>query len=273
MQKKQEGVWPGLLSITIFRVLKISSVLIMTAMLSARNIPNGKRSRFLYDKIFFTLFLHTHPYPPFIPENASRLIVGTLPPPRFTTGELLQGDVDFCYGSRDGQLWIILDRIFNLGLKFENTEEAIEQRKDFLIKRGIGICDMVASGKRKVINASDTGLQDVQLRNLIRILQDHPTVHTLLFTGGNSKNGPEYFFRRLLRKYNLSLKLLRNKIPRLHSFELPDSGRLIKTVSLTAPSGSANRAVGSMKKYKEMKAANPDFTVINFRFLQYEPFF
>ncbi|MDX1604525.1 MAG: uracil-DNA glycosylase family protein, partial [Salinimicrobium sediminis] len=70
------------------------------------------------------LFHHQHPYEPFIPENATRLIVGTLPPPRFTTGELKEGDVDFCYGSRDGMLWQIIDRIFGLDLKFENTAEA-----------------------------------------------------------------------------------------------------------------------------------------------------
>ncbi|TDI73724.1 MAG: uracil-DNA glycosylase family protein, partial [Bacteroidetes bacterium] len=65
------------------------------------------------------MFLHSHPYSPFIPENATKLIVGTLPPPRFTTGDLKVGDVDFCYGSRDGYLWPILDRIFGLDLLFE----------------------------------------------------------------------------------------------------------------------------------------------------------
>ena len=34
------------------------------------------------------LFYHTHPFKPFIPENATKLIVGTLPPPRFTNGTL-----------------------------------------------------------------------------------------------------------------------------------------------------------------------------------------
>ncbi|MFT6127620.1 MAG: hypothetical protein ACJAVA_002111, partial [Flavobacteriaceae bacterium] len=74
------------------------------------------------------MFLHTHPYPPFIPENATKLIVGTLPPPRFTTNELKPNDVHFCYGSRDGQLWPILDRIFTIGLVYENTDVAISQR-------------------------------------------------------------------------------------------------------------------------------------------------
>ena len=77
------------------------------------------------------MFHHSHPYPPFIPNNATKLIVGTLPPPRFTTGDLKVGDVHFCYGSRDGQLWPILDRIFKLNLLFETSEEAIKQRKEF----------------------------------------------------------------------------------------------------------------------------------------------
>ena len=45
------------------------------------------------------MFLHKHPYPPFINQDTTKLIVGTLPPPRFSTRQLLEKDVDFCYGS------------------------------------------------------------------------------------------------------------------------------------------------------------------------------
>ncbi len=218
-------------------------------------------------------FLHTHPYGYFIPENATKLIVGTLPPPRFTSRHLKEGDVDFCYGSRDGLLWIVLNRIFDLGLKFETTEEAVEQRKEFLRSRGIGICDMVESSRREKIDASDLGMQQVELRNMTEILKEHPNVDTLLFTGGNSKNGPEYFFRRHLREIDgdIRLKVVSNDVPRIHQFVL--DGRLIKTVSLTAPSGSANRAIGSMELYKHLKKKNPDFNTIDFRVLQYKEFF
>jgi G:T/U-mismatch repair DNA glycosylase len=219
------------------------------------------------------LFDHIHPYPPFIPDSATKLIVGTLPPPRFTTGELKEGDVDFCYGSRDGQLWTILDQIFDLNLRFETSDKAIEQRKRFLRDRRIGICDMVASAKREELNASDLGIRDAELRNLIRVLQEHPKIDTLLFTGGNSKNGPEYFFRRHLKKYGIKLNRISNDVPRIHKFQVPEDGRTVKTVSLTAPSGSANRAVGGMDFYKKMKEKNPDFTAIDFRVIQYEPHF
>lgn len=219
------------------------------------------------------MFLHSHPYPPFIPENATKLIVGTLPPPRFTTRELKEGDVDFCYGSRDGQLWRILDSIFDLNLKYESTEAAVLQRKQFLTERGIGICDVVESARRKKVDASDFGMLEVELRDLINILQNHPKIDTLLFTGGNSKNGPEYFFRKVLKRYNIPYELVSDTVPRIHQFRLPDASRLIKTVSLTAPSGAANRAVGSLAEYKKMKDESPELTTVDFRIRQYKPYF
>jgi hypothetical protein len=49
--------------------------------------------------------------------------------------------------------------------------------------------------------------------------------------------------------------------------------RIIKTVSLTAPSGAANRAVGSMDLFKKLKNENPDFNTLDFRVMQYRAFF
>ncbi|RTE52603.1 uracil-DNA glycosylase family protein [Arenibacter aquaticus] len=236
-----------------------------------------------------TVFHHIHPYEPFLFREATKCIVGTLPPPRFTTGELKDGDVDFCYGSRDGQLWPILDRIFGLNLSFETTEKAIKQRTDFLRQRRIGICDIVKSAQRSKIDASDPGLEHIVMRNMFAYLYEYSSIDTLLFTGGNSKNGPEYLFRKYLRQFNLNLKVVNSQVPRVHYFTLPspgliygpgnqDSGyyleeRNIKTVSLTAPSGAANRAVGSLEDYKKMKKQNPEINTIDYRVLQYKKYF
>ncbi len=218
-----------------------------------------------------SVFKHTHPYPPFNIENATKLIVGTLPPPRFTEGTLKTGDVNFCYGSIDGQLWPILNKIFNLNLTFETTEQAIQERKDFLISRNIGVCDIVASSERIKIDASDIGMTNVTLRDIFGYLSKSPKVETLLFTGGNSKNGPEYFFRKACKEQDVKLKVVSSEVPRVHQFQW--QGRTIKTVSLTAPSGAANRAVGSLALYKQLKKENPHFNTIDFRVLQYTPFF
>ncbi len=217
------------------------------------------------------MFLHTHPYPPFIPKGTTKLIVGTLPPPRFTTGMLNDRDVDFCYGSSNGLLWPILDRIFNLNLVYENSEKAITQRRDFLIERTIGVCDIVGACKRQKMDASDLGMQEAELRDLIATLKKYSTIKTLIFTGGNSKNGPEYFFRKQLKAYGISLEVVSNEVPRIHQFLIDN--RTIKTVSLTAPSGAANRSIGGMDRYKLAKQKNTAYSTLDFRAEQYAPYF
>ncbi|WP_158844502.1 uracil-DNA glycosylase family protein [Algibacter sp. L1A34] len=225
------------------------------------------------------MFKHRHPYQPFIKEDTTKLIVGTLPPPRFSTGDLLEKDVDFCYGSYYNSLWLFLDKIHDLGLRFDNSEEAIAERKQFLIAHKIGVCDIVGSCERDKIDASDLGMKNIKLRDVIGYLKEFPNINTLLFTGGNSENGPEYFFRKHIKDYSLKLELVSNEVPRIHKFEMPvellrdDAKRIIKTVSLTSSSGSANRAIGSMALYKQLKQSDPNFNTFDFRVIQYREFF
>ena len=58
----------------------------------------------------------------------------------------------------------------------------------------------------------------------------------------------------------------------MHEFKI-DTTRKLKVVSLTAPSGAANRAVGSTPQYKLLKQENPKFNTFDFRVLQYKEFF
>ncbi len=217
------------------------------------------------------LFSHIHPYEIFIPEGAVKLIVGTLPPPRFSGGRLKVRDVDFCYGSCDGMLWPVLSEIFQLGLRYDNSPAAVQQRQDFLVREKIGICDIVQSCRRSKIDASDFGMTEIRLRNIVQQLQLHPAVKTLIFTGGNSRNGPEYLFRRHLKIYGLKLYQLSPITPRVHQFIL--SGKVYTTISLTSPSNAANRAVGSSPLYKKSKEENPGYTTFEFRVEQYRKVF
>ncbi|WP_345164029.1 uracil-DNA glycosylase family protein [Algibacter aquimarinus] len=225
------------------------------------------------------MFKHTHPYKPFIKEDTTKLIVGTLPPPRFSMGELLEKDVDFCYGSYYNSLWLFIDKIYKLNLRYDNSKKAIEERKAFLIKHKIGVCDIVESAERDKIDASDLGMKNIKLRDVIDYLKQYPKINTLLFTGGNSKNGPEYFFRKHLKDYNLKLELVSNEVPRIHEFLLPvevsshKKIRRIKTVSLTSGSGSANISISRVPIYKKLRAEKPDFNTFDFRVMQYSKFF
>lgn len=224
------------------------------------------------------MFKHKHPYKPFIKNDTTKLIVGTLPPPRFSTGELLEKDVNFCYGSYYNSLWLFIDKIHNLDLRYDNSTEAIEERKAFLIKNKIGVCDIVESAEREKIDASDLGMKSIKLRDVVGYLNQYPNIDTLLFTGGNSKNGPEYFFRKHLKDYGLKLELINNEVPRIHQFTIchtersRSATRTIKTVSLTSDSGAANISISRMPLYKHLKAKKPKFNTFDFRVMQYSEF-
>lgn len=179
--------------------------------------------------------------------------------------------MDFCYGSCDGYLWRVLDEVFGLGLLYENSKRAISQRKKFLRAKKIGICDIVESCKREKVNALDSGMSDIVLRDIVGKLGKYTNIDTLVFMGGNSKNSPEYFFRTQLKLHNLKLTCKDSKTPKKHEFTLKN--RVIKTISLTSPSGSANRSIGANPLYKTKKAQNPKYSTFDFRVEQYSKVF
>lgn len=217
------------------------------------------------------MFIHLHPYPPFIPENTSKLIVGTLPPPRFSIGELFKEDVNFCYGSKYGLLWPILDEIFKLDLLYENSSAAVEQRKNFLKKNNIGICDIVESCERQKIDASDLGMNQLVTRNLIGVLQGHSSIEILLLMGGMSVNGPGYLLKKQLQSHQIPFKM--HSEDAFKSIEFNLKQRRVKAYVLISPSSAANRAIGKFSAYRQRKSQNPDYTVLDFRIEQYRKVF
>lgn len=168
-------------------------------------------------------------------------------------------------------MWPVLDAIFHLALRYDQSMEAVSQRQAFLHRNRLGICDIVESCRREKIDASDLGMQEITMRDLIEQIHLHPTIETLIFTGGNSKNGPEYLFRRQLRRHGLHLHCVTRETPRQHRFSY--AGKVITTISLTSPSNAANRAIGSSQLYKLRKKEDPAFTTFDFRVEQYKKVF
>jgi G:T/U-mismatch repair DNA glycosylase len=168
-------------------------------------------------------------------------------------------------------LWPVLDEIFHLALRYDNSQEAVKERQDFLTREKLGICDIVESCRRSKIDASDLGMTEIRLRNIIQQLQLHPTIETLIFTGGNTKNGPEYLLRRQLKAYDLKLYPVSSDVPRVHQFTLLK--RVYTTISLTSPSNAANRAIGSNILYQQRKRADASYTTFDFRVDQYSKVF
>jgi len=125
-----------------------------------------------------------HPFLPFVPDTATKLILGSIPPARFCHEELelYCDDVPFFYGSRDNAFWSLLEHIFQAKLPRKNTEESVRARMNLLESKGFGITDIIASCVHQNDSASDDDLKDIEYQDLASLLSEKPQIDTLIYT-------------------------------------------------------------------------------------------
>lgn len=130
-----------------------------------------------------------HPYKPFIPQEATKLIIGTMPPYRFCIEpkELNESDVNFYYGSNDNHFWKLMEVVTGVKLEYKNTEEAVNQRKALLSKLKIGITDIVEQCIHENGSPEDTSLKDITPKPLKELLLENPKIDTLIYTNKTGK--------------------------------------------------------------------------------------
>ncbi len=139
----------------------------------------------------------THPYEPFIPAGATKLIIGTIPPPRFCKDPqvLEQDDVNFYYGSKDNYFWEILSEVFKEELDYANTQKAIDQRKKLLEIQKVGITDIIAHCEHKKDSASDKDIEYPSHKDLKKLLEENPQINCLIYTSEFVKKQVNDYFK------------------------------------------------------------------------------
>ncbi|SSY80915.1 uracil-DNA glycosylase family protein [Alysiella crassa] len=123
----------------------------------------------------------THPLPPFLPENAKILILGSFPPPKH------RWKMDFYYPNFNNDMWRVFGLVF-FGDKdyfVDLANKTFHERKirDFLHQKGIAIYDTAYRVKRLQGNASDKFLQIVEAVDLTKLLAQIPYCQTIITTG------------------------------------------------------------------------------------------
>ncbi|ULJ60986.1 uracil-DNA glycosylase family protein [Wielerella bovis] len=123
----------------------------------------------------------THPLPPFLPENAKILMLGSFPPPQ------IRWKMNFYYPNFNNDMWRIFGLVF-----FDNKDHFIDtqnktfheqQIRNFLHQKGIAIYDTAYRVKRLQGNASDKFLQIVEPVDLAKLLAQIPHCQTIITTG------------------------------------------------------------------------------------------
>lgn len=125
--------------------------------------------------------LETHPFPPYIPEKARILIMGTFPP------QPKRWAMNFYYPNRTNDFWFMMGLIF-FGDKDalydrDNKEFRLDKIKGLLNEKGIALNDTGFRIRRLAGNASDKFLEIVEPVNLQGLLDRMPLCHTLATTG------------------------------------------------------------------------------------------
>ncbi|MBF7682168.1 uracil-DNA glycosylase family protein [Acinetobacter sp. B5B] len=125
--------------------------------------------------------IETHPLSPFLPSKTKVLLLGSFPPPKN------KWKMDFYYPNYQNDMWRIMGIIFfnekNYFLDLAHKQFKLEQIKEFLITKEIGIFDTAYKVIRKKHNASDLHLHIVEPTNLIELLKKIPDCHTIMTTG------------------------------------------------------------------------------------------
>ena len=194
-----------------------------------------------------------HPYNDYssIPKGTRLLIIGTAPPKRFSNPRPDNwrpppGDVDFYYGSKDNELWeVILPKLYPELLP-AGKELTVDQRRAFVKKKGFWMHDICQEYTRGRNSALDKDLIVSTRADLRRILEEHPTINTLVFAGGLAEklSGKQMEEQKLLEQYHFGAGGVSSKpMPRRRTLSIAvgQGERNIHTLTVPSPSPMSRR--------------------------------
>lgn len=125
--------------------------------------------------------IESHPWQPFVPENARILIMGTFPP------QPKRWSMNFYYPNRTNDFWPMMALIFFGDCKALNAPDGksfnLDAIKALLLDKGIALSDTGSRIRRLAGNASDKYLEIVEPVNLNALLERMPLCTDIATTG------------------------------------------------------------------------------------------
>ena len=100
----------------------------------------------------------THPFEPVYDENSRILILGSFPSVRSRSD-------GFYYGHPKNRFWRLMSALYG-----EESLQTTEEKRDFLLKHGIALWDIIASCE--IENSSDSSIRNAVPNDLNLILQN-----------------------------------------------------------------------------------------------------
>lgn len=125
--------------------------------------------------------IEEHPLEPFLPSNATLLMLGSFPPQK------KRWSMDFFYPNLQNDMWRIFGYLF-----FKDKEHFLFPNKkafnkeiliEFLTQKGIALYDTATSVRRLKDNASDKFLEIIEPTDIRLLLKQLPMCRAIVTTG------------------------------------------------------------------------------------------
>lgn len=127
------------------------------------------------------LEIETHPFEPYVPDDAKVLIMGTFPP------QPKRWSMEFYYPNRTNDFWYMMGLIFyndRNALLIPGTKDFdLPKIKNLLNEKGIALNDTGYRIRRLAGNASDKFLDIVEPVNLMALRERMPNLRGIATTG------------------------------------------------------------------------------------------
>jgi len=121
-----------------------------------------------------TNIIEKHPYEPYVPSNASVLILGSFPGHEQTRHP---NKDEWFYSAKRNKFWEILENVYSESL------QTVSDKKKLFEEVGIGITDVILSAKRKEKSNLDSNLEIVEHnKEAIQKILNNGKINKVFFT-------------------------------------------------------------------------------------------
>jgi G:T/U-mismatch repair DNA glycosylase len=183
-----------------------------------------------------------HPWNWYLPKGAKILIIGTFPP------TIRNWSFNFFYPNKNNYFWKILAKIAGRELQYFSGPEAVKERKELLQLLETGVSDMGKIIYRKAGNSLDQNLEIIEYMDIIRLLQENPSLRKIIFTSSSGSSSAIYWFKDYLNLRQIDFKIPKGKRPLYTSVAF--QGKNIEVVLLY----STSPRVGASISFEQLVA-------------------
>ncbi len=191
------------------------------------------------------MLIEVHPFKTFLPPKAQCIVLGTFPTHK------KNWRFDSYYPGRSNFFWCMLSEIYRHPFHHIKGEEAAKERVALCAEKGIAISDTIYKCSRKVATSSkDSDLHVIEKMNIIKILNQHHSINTVILTGSSGQVSAHKIFFEHLAENKVEYSFNAGTPPIEGQFVL--NGREIKTATLYSTSGiNIGRYAQAVTQYKQ----------------------